>query len=103
MKCGSETGGRKRALFSRCDWGTGNPTLCYRLRGYCVHQRICWLEAVMENRMVRLLLLAILVVLGVIAAQPYLEQRFFSATAPRLVEARGDLSDFERSMIGIFE
>jgi 2-alkenal reductase len=55
------------------------------------------------DRSVRFLLFAILFVLGVMIAQPYVQQRFYSATAPRAIEPRGDLSDFERSTIAIFD
>ena len=57
----------------------------------------------MENRSTRFLLAAILVVLGVIALQPYIERRLYSATTPRPVEAPGELADFERLTIEIFE
>ncbi|MGZ8401675.1 MAG: trypsin-like peptidase domain-containing protein, partial [Rhodoplanes sp.] len=55
------------------------------------------------ERSVRFLLLAILLVLGVMVAQPYVQQRFFSATAPRPIEARGDLMEIERTTIAIFD
>ena len=56
----------------------------------------------MENRMTRVLLLGILIALGVLAAQPYVERQFYSATTPRAVAPRGDLADYERTAIDIF-
>jgi 2-alkenal reductase len=50
-----------------------------------------------------LILAVILVVLGVYALQPYIERQFFSATTSRPVEARGDLADFEKLTIDIFD
>jgi 2-alkenal reductase len=44
-----------------------------------------------------------LVLLAIIAAQPYVERILFASTAPRSVEPRGSLSDIERSTIAIFE
>jgi 2-alkenal reductase len=44
-----------------------------------------------------------LVLLAIIAAQPYVERILFASTAPRSVEPRGSLSDVERSTIAIFE
>jgi 2-alkenal reductase len=49
-----------------------------------------------------LIVAVILVVLGVYVLQPYLERQFFSATAPRPIEARGDLASFEKLTIDIF-
>ena len=54
------------------------------------------------DRSVRLLLLAILFVLGVMVAQPYVQQRFYSATTPRAVEPRGNLAEWEKTAIDIF-
>ncbi len=57
----------------------------------------------MESRSTRIALLVILAVLAVIALRPYIEYQLFAATAPRQVEARGSLADFEKSTIQIFE
>ncbi len=54
------------------------------------------------DKSVRYLLFAVLLVLGVMIAQPYLQQRFFSATTPRPVEPRGSLADWEKTTIDIF-
>jgi 2-alkenal reductase len=57
----------------------------------------------MANPLLRATLAAILVVLLIIAARPYIEDRLYSATEPRAVEARGDLADYERTAIDIFD
>lgn len=54
------------------------------------------------DKSVRYLLFVVLLVLGVMIAQPYLQQRFFSATTPRAVEPRGSLADWEQTTIDIF-
>ncbi|MGA7450669.1 MAG: trypsin-like peptidase domain-containing protein [Rhodoplanes sp.] len=56
----------------------------------------------MVDRSVRYLLLAILFVLGAMIAQPYIQQRLYSATTPRAVEPRGDLANWEKTSIEIF-
>jgi 2-alkenal reductase len=43
------------------------------------------------------------VLLAVLAAQPYLDRLFFSASTPRAVEARGQLAEVERTAIEIFQ
>jgi hypothetical protein len=60
-------------------------------------------EVVMETRFNRLILTAILVLLVIIAARPFVVEQSFSATVPRPVEARGDLADYERATIAIFD
>lgn len=55
------------------------------------------------DKSVRYLLFAVLLVLGLMIAQPYLQQRFFSATTPREVEPRGTLADWEKTTIDIFD
>jgi S1-C subfamily serine protease len=57
----------------------------------------------METRFNRPILIGILVVLVIIAAQPYIKERLFSAIAPRPVKARGDLADYERATVAIFD
>jgi S1-C subfamily serine protease len=57
----------------------------------------------METRFNRLILIWILVVLVIITARPYIAEQLLSATAPRPVEARGDLADYERATIAIFD
>lgn len=55
------------------------------------------------DKSVRYLLFAVLLVLGVMIAQPYLQQHLFSATTPRAVEPRGALADWEKTTIDIFD
>jgi S1-C subfamily serine protease len=57
----------------------------------------------MESRSLRAVLLVVIILLGFLAFRPYVERSLFSATAPRAVEARGNLSDSERSTIELFE
>jgi 2-alkenal reductase len=61
------------------------------------------MEAEMANRLLGLVLAAILLVAGGIALRPYVEYRLYAATAPRPVEPRGDLAEYERSTIALFE
>ena len=57
----------------------------------------------MGYRSVRWALLAMLLMLGFAAVWPRIEYRLYAATTPRPVDARGDLADYERSTIAIFE
>jgi 2-alkenal reductase len=57
----------------------------------------------MIDRSLRFFLAAILVALAVIAGRPYVDHLLLSATAPRPVEARGTLADYERSTIELFD
>jgi S1-C subfamily serine protease len=57
----------------------------------------------MANRFSRFLLLALLIVLGIYIAQPYFDRLLYSASTPRAVESRGNLSDLERSTIELFQ
>ena len=57
----------------------------------------------MGDRLARVLVVALLVVLGAYLAQPYLDRFFYSASTPRSVEPRGSLSEIERTTIEIFE
>src|SRR5215813_3658186 len=57
----------------------------------------------MANRLASLILAGILIALGIFALRPYIEYRLYAATTPRPVEPRGDLADFERTTIAIFE
>src|SRR3954447_14848076 len=60
-------------------------------------------EAKVANRSLNVLVAAVLVVLGAIALQPYIEHHFYAATTARAVEARGNLADFEQTSIAVFE
>src|ERR1700749_817093 len=57
----------------------------------------------MEARFNRLIFIGILVVLVIISARPYVAEQLFSASAPRPVQGRGDLADYERTTIAIFD
>lgn len=57
----------------------------------------------MPDRVVRAAWLALLVLAVLFVGRPYIERLLFAATAPRPVEARGNLSDAERTNIEIFE
>ena len=55
------------------------------------------------DRFVRVALAAILVLLALFVAQPYLTALLFSAQTPRAVTARGDLAPAEASTVALFE
>jgi 2-alkenal reductase len=55
------------------------------------------------DRTVRIVLAAVLVLLALYVAQPYLQPLLYSADAPRAVTARGDLAQSEASTIALFE
>ena len=57
----------------------------------------------MGDRLSKIVIAALLVVLAVYVAQPYVDRWMFSASTPRAVEARGSVSDIERMTIEIFE
>jgi 2-alkenal reductase len=57
----------------------------------------------MGDRFTRILLLGILVLLAILAAQPYVERQLYSAVTPRAIEPRGTLADVERSTIALFD
>ena len=57
----------------------------------------------MSQRITNLLIVALLVVLGIYIAQPQIDRWLYSASTPRTVTARGNLSDLERSTIELFE
>ncbi len=57
----------------------------------------------MGDRLSRIVIAVLLVVLAIYFAQPYVDRWMFSASTPRAVEPRGSLSDIERTSIEIFE
>jgi 2-alkenal reductase len=57
----------------------------------------------MGSRSFRYAVALVLIVLGVMAIRPYIEYRIYAATTPRPIEARGNLADYEKSAIDIFE
>jgi S1-C subfamily serine protease len=56
-----------------------------------------------DGRFFRLALIAVLALLAVSVAQPYVTRRLLTDTASRPVAARGDLSEAEQSIIELFE
>lgn len=54
------------------------------------------------DRTVRYVLLAVVLVLAVMLAQPWIQQLFYSATEPRAIEPRGNLAEWEKTTIAIF-
>jgi hypothetical protein len=54
------------------------------------------------DRLTRLLLSGVLVLLAAIFAQPYINELLFSGRRPRPIEARGSLAEAERTTIAIF-
>jgi 2-alkenal reductase len=57
----------------------------------------------MGDRLSKIVIAALLVVLAVYVAQPYVNRWMFSASTPRTIEPRGGLSDLERTTIEVFE
>ena len=57
----------------------------------------------MTDRLSRVLLSGVLILLVAIFIQPYLNSALFSARSPRPIEARGSLSESERTTIAIFK
>jgi len=56
-----------------------------------------------QTRFGQISLAIALVLLAIIAAQPYAERALYASTTPRAVEPRGSVADFEASAISIFE
>jgi 2-alkenal reductase len=57
----------------------------------------------MSQRITNVLIIALLVVLGIYIAQPRIDRWLYSASTPREVTPRGNLSDLERSTIELFQ
>jgi S1-C subfamily serine protease len=57
----------------------------------------------MGDRLTKIVILALLIVVGVYVAQPYIDRKLYSATTPRAVEPRGNLMEAERTTIALFE
>lgn len=57
----------------------------------------------MPDRTVRIVLAAVLVLLALYVAQPYLQPLLYAADTPRAVTARGDLAQSETATIALFE
>jgi S1-C subfamily serine protease len=56
-----------------------------------------------DSRFFRLALIAVLALLALSVAQPYVTRLLLTDTVPRAVTARGDLSEAEQSIISLFE
>jgi 2-alkenal reductase len=56
----------------------------------------------MRNLFARSMLVIAVILLAIIALQPYIFRSLYSATTPRPVEARGNLADMERTTIELF-
>ncbi|MCJ2049051.1 S1C family serine protease [Methylobacterium sp. J-070] len=57
----------------------------------------------MPDRTVRIVLAAVLVLLALYVAEPYLQPLLYAANTPRAVTARGDLAQSETATIALFE
>ena len=57
----------------------------------------------MSQRINNLLIIALLIVVGIYIAQPRIDRWLYSASTPRTVAPRGNLSELERSTIELFE
>ncbi len=57
----------------------------------------------MIQHVTRLVLFVACVLLGLYLVEPYTRSYFLSASAPRAIEPRGALADFERTSIALFE
>ncbi len=57
----------------------------------------------MQDRVTRVVMIAAVILLALFVLQPYVSSYLFAAREARPVTARGDLADFERSTIRIFE
>jgi hypothetical protein len=57
----------------------------------------------MSGRFFRFAVLVVLLLLAAQVAQPYILRLMFAATTPRLVDARGNLSEAELATIALFE
>jgi S1-C subfamily serine protease len=57
----------------------------------------------MGNRFSKIVIGALLVVLAIYLAQPYVDRLLYSASTPRTIEPRGSLADIERTTIEIFQ
>src|SRR5436305_7717993 len=57
----------------------------------------------MRERHFQLVIVLLLVLLGALVGEPYLDTLLFAATSPRPIAARGDLAETERATISLFE
>jgi len=57
----------------------------------------------MQDRATRIIMLVVAVLLAILVLQPYVNSYLYSAREPRPVAARGELAEFERTTIRLFE
>jgi len=57
----------------------------------------------MANRILGVIAALILGVSVILLARPYIDYQLYAATNPRAIEPRGDLADYERATIALFE
>jgi 2-alkenal reductase len=57
----------------------------------------------MTNRTLAVVAAVILGLAALFVARPYIDYQLYAATTPRPIEPRGDLADYERSTIALFE
>jgi len=57
----------------------------------------------MANRILGVIVALIVGGSAVYLARPYIDYHLYAATDPRPIEARGDLADYERATIALFE
>jgi 2-alkenal reductase len=57
----------------------------------------------MQDRVTRVVMIVVTILLALFVLQPYLSSYLFSAREARPVTPRGDLADFERSAVQVFE
>lgn len=57
----------------------------------------------MANRILGVVAALVLGVSVVFLARPYIDYQLYAATSPRTIEPRGDLAEFERTTIALFE
>jgi len=57
----------------------------------------------MSDRLTRVLLLATTIFVGVLAFGSYIDRWFFASTEPRLVIPRGDLAQYEKTAVDLFQ
>src|SRR5215470_2152924 len=60
-------------------------------------------SSLMSDRLARIAVLALIVVVGIYIGQPMFDRFFYSASTPRTITPRGALADIERTTIDLFE
>jgi len=57
----------------------------------------------MSDRIARIAIAFVVVIVGIYLAQPYIDRLLFSASTPRAIAPRGSLAEIERTTIELFE